>query len=174
MVTLRGDGARENFNKMKKFCGKGSYFWAFKNDVKAMKNILNLEKGDEMIFLFIKTSGNERSGMIPNSSADINLNEAYVTKIEDPYYMVLDGNQSVFFENQPQINKRIWPHFFDFKINEHFIFKTPVKLSRKKMSNELKIKIADSANHGGVLMELSKVDSNDLKGQIRIQHKLIE
>ena len=171
VVTLRGDGARDNFNKMKLSCGKSTNFWAFKNELKAMRNILYLEKGDEMIFLFIKTSGNERSGMIPTSNADIDLYESYFTKIEDPYYMVLDGPQSHFFENQPLINKRIWPHFFDFKRTEDFIFSTPVKLSRKKMSSELKAKIADSSNHGGVLMEISKVDSSNLKGQIRIQNK---
>ncbi len=173
VVTLRGDAARDNFNKMKQSCGKSTNFWAFKNELKAMRNILYLEKGDEMIFLFIKTSGNERSGMIPASNVDIDLYEAYFAKIEDPYYMVLDGPQSTIFEkNQVKpIQERIWPHFFDFKITEDFIFNIPVKLSRKKMSKDLKAKIADSSNHGGVLMEISKVDSSNLKGQIRFQNK---
>ena len=33
-------------------------FWAFKNSLFVMKNLLNLKKGDEMIFLFIKTTKN--------------------------------------------------------------------------------------------------------------------
>ena len=173
VVTLRGSDALSNFSKMKKSQGKGINFWAFKNNLKAMRNILHLEKGDEIIFLFIKTSGKEGSKMIAKSNNDFELNQAYFTKIADPYYMVLEGEQSVFFEGipSPPINERIWPHFFDFKRTEDFIFNIPIPISRKKMSAELKQKIADSSNHGGVLMELSKVDASYLKGQIRIKEK---
>jgi hypothetical protein len=172
VVALRGDSARINFARMLKRSGSKTNFWAFKNDLKAMGNILHLEQGDEMIFLFIKTRGNERSGMIPNSNNTLELNEVFITKIDDPYYMVLDGEQSAFFEKDPPppINQRIWPHFFNFKILESFKFNS-IELSRRKMSNDLKAKIADSSNHGGVLMEISKMDSSYLKGQIRIKNK---
>lgn len=173
IVALRGDDARLNFNKMKSFSKIKTKFWAFKNELTAMANILSLEKGDEMIFLFIKTSGNERSGMIPDSNNDIDLNEAYFTKIEDPYYMVIDGPQSSIFERDQvkPIQERTWPHFFDFTINESFSFNSPAILTRKKMSKELKQKIADSSNHGGVLMEIKKIDIENLKGQIRTQNQ---
>ena len=173
VVTLRGKKTHENFFKMKKECGNNLNFWAFKHDQKAMKNILYLERGDEMIFLFIKTSGNERSAMIPNSNEDINLNEAYFTKIVEPYYMVLDGPQCTFFEKPAPVNKRKFPHFFDFNRIENFEFKSPVSLSRKKMSSELKKQIAESNNHGGVLAPISKPDAENLKGQIRSQRNLL-
>jgi hypothetical protein len=173
VVALRGDDAKLNFNKMKTFSKNKTKFWAFKNDLTAMSNILSLEKGDEMIFLFIKTSGREGSKMIGTSNNDMRLYEAYFTRIEDPYYMVLNGPQSTIFErNQVKpIQERIWPHFFDFIINEAFQFESPAILSRKIMSKELKQKIADSSNHGGVLMEINKVDLENLKGQIRTQRK---
>jgi hypothetical protein len=171
VVTLRGKKAYDNFIKMKLKCKTSSNFWAFKNDLKAMANILNLEKGDEMIFLFVKTSGNERSAMMPDSTNEIDLMEAYFTKIEDPYYVVLEGENSKIFEKEPLINKRIWPHFFDFKRIEDFDFINSIKLSRRQMTKELRARIADSANHGGVLMEISKVDSSNLKAQIRKYQK---
>lgn len=173
VVTLRGKKTHENFFKMKKERGNNLNFWAFKHDQKAMKNILYLEKGDEMIFLLIKTSGNERSAMIPNSNEDINLNQAYFTKIVEPYYMVLGGDQSTFFEKLAPVNKRKFPHFFDFNRIENFEFKSPVSLSRKKMTSELKKQIAESNNHGGVLAPISKPDAENLKGQIRSQRNLL-
>ena len=172
VVTLRGSDALKNFTKMKNNCGNKTNFWAFKNNLESMKNILLLEKGDEMIFLFIKTGGNERSGMIPNSNSDFELKECYFTKIEEPYYMVLDGEQSHFFEKKKKINNRIWPHFFDFKRFEEFKFEDSVKISRKNMIKSLKMKLAASANHGGILMELRKDEVQQLKGKIRIKKLL--
>jgi hypothetical protein len=43
LVALRGTSAKNNFHKMKNECGSKTNFWAFKNDMSAMRNILHLE-----------------------------------------------------------------------------------------------------------------------------------
>ncbi|MBT7901672.1 MAG: hypothetical protein HN601_12105, partial [Candidatus Marinimicrobia bacterium] len=65
------------------------------------------------------------------------------------------------------INERFWPHFFDFKITDSFQFENKV-LKRNEMSKDLRNKLADSSNYGGILMSLSSVDSKWLKGNIRL------
>jgi len=173
IVVLRGQGALENFHKMKIECKNKTNFWAFKNEKYAVENLLNLEIGDEMLFLFVKSVHPEGSALIPDSENKLELLEIYFTKIELPYYMVLEGNRSTFFEQRDDlpINKRIWPHFFDFKITDSYIPTVNKYLERKKFSKELRHKIADSSNRGGILMPISSVDAMDLKGQIRLLEK---
>jgi len=103
----------------------------------------------------------------------LGLIEVYFTKIELPYYMVLEGERSTFFEKQSDlpINKRIWPHFFDFRITDSYVPDIERYLDRKKFSKDLRRKIADSSNRGGILMPISSVDIKDLKGQIRLLEK---
>ncbi|QDE32393.1 hypothetical protein [Shewanella polaris] len=175
VVALRGQSAKNNFQKMLTSTSKNNSFWAFKNDMSAMENILHLEQGDEMIFIFFKALGsNEGSKMKTNSTENIELHSAYTSKIDDPYYMVLNSGRSSFFESGDiAINKRIWPHFFDFSIQDKYEFSTNLKLSRGDMSASLRKQITDSANHGGVLMELNQVDSKYLKGQLRYYEKHI-
>ncbi|TMP72449.1 hypothetical protein [Pseudoalteromonas sp. S1608] len=173
VVALRGQSAKDNFDKMLANTSKSNSFWAFKNDMSAMENILHLEQGDEMVFIFFKALGkNEGSKMKLNSTEKIEVHSAYTTKIDDPYYMVLNSARSSFFEsgNIP-INKRVWPHFFDFTIDDTFKFPNKLLLSRGEMSETLRNQITESANHGGVLMELNKVDSKYLKGQLRYHTK---
>jgi hypothetical protein len=168
IVILRGSGALDNFHKMIHYCksNKLSNFWAFKNERYVIRNILDLSINDEMIFIFAKTRGNEGSKMILNSNQPLEISEIYHTNIEVPYYINL---KSTFFEKSSDlpINKRIWPHFFDFKIENILRFKN-TKLERKNMSVELKNSIARSSNHGGILMPISSVDIKELKGMIRL------
>lgn len=173
VVALRGTGAVKNFEKMLAITAKSGEFWAFKNDMAAMENILHLEQGDEMIFTFFKALGkNEGSKMKLDSRENIELHRAYITSISDPYYMVLNSDRSSFFESKHlPINKRIWPHFFDFSLENQFDFGTGKILSRAEMSKSLRDQLTKSANHGGVLMELNQVDAKYLKGQLRYLDK---
>jgi len=173
IVILRGKGALDNFHRMRKNCKNKTNFWAFKNEKYAVENLLNLEIGDEMIFLFVKSTHPEGSALIPDSKNKLELLEVYFTKIELPYYMVLEEERSTFFEKRVDlpINKRIWPHFFDFKMTDSYIPDIEKYLERKKFSTDLRRKIADSSNRGGILMSISSVDAKELKGQIRLFEK---
>ncbi len=185
VVVLRGEGSLKNFHKMIDHCNQKRIpnFWAFKNGKKVMQNLLDLSIEDEIIFIFAKTRGNERSGMIPNSKEPLEIIEIFYTTIKEPYYM---NRKSTFFEKQRNdkrfkntlknrysdlttlpINERFWPHFFDFKITDSFQFENKV-LKRNEMSKDLRNKLADSSNYGGILMSLSSVDSKWLKGNIRL------
>ncbi|WP_318406216.1 hypothetical protein [Photobacterium leiognathi] len=173
VVALRGSGAVKNFEKMRSITSKSDSFWAFKNDMAAMENILHLEQGDEMIFTFFKALGeNEGSKMKVGSLENIELHRAYVTRVSDPYYMALNSQRSSFFEsdNLP-INQRIWPHFFDFSVEQTFDFCDGQIMSRGDMSKSLREQLTKSANHGGVLMEINQVDAKYLKGQLRYLEK---
>ena len=117
IVTLRG-AAWNNFSKMEDFTSSEKRrFWAFVNTTFVMNHMLQFKRGDKILFLFIKTKHPEGSGMQPNSNNDFELHRACFGEITKPYYMELTGKKSTFFEtkNYP-INKRKWPHFFDFNV----------------------------------------------------------
>ena len=170
IIVLRSSHAYNNFKKMEKMMGSTSKrFWAFKNSLFVMKNLLNVKKGDEMIFLFIQTFKPEGSAMIPLSNNDFGLNKACFTKVTEPYYMELDGEKFTFFEgdDMPSISERKWPHFFNFEVYEEHNFDSHMLISRKKMEKDLKIRIANSANQGGVLESITDLQVQDIKFIIR-------
>ena len=105
--------------------------------------MLNFKKGDKILFLFIKTFYPEGSGMQPNSNKNFQLHRACFGEITEPYYMELDGEKSTFFESDDYpINRRKWPHFFDFHAYKDYNFSNPVYIDRRKMDKGLKRNIA--------------------------------
>ena len=170
IVILRSKHALGNFSKMEGMMGNTSKrFWAFKNSLFVMKNLLNLKKGDEMIFLFIKTTHPEGSAMIPSSNNQFKLYKACFSKITEPYYMELEGDKSTFFEgnDMPAISERKWPHFFNFDIYEEHNFEPSVFVKRRNMEKDLKTRIANSANQGGVLESITDLQLQEIKSIIR-------
>lgn len=170
IIVLRSAHAYNNFQKMEDITrGKSKKFWAFKNSQFVMKNLLNVKKGDEILFLFIQTFMPEGRGMMASSNNDFGLNKAYFAKVTEPYYMQLDGEKSTFFEgnNVSSISDRKWPHFLDFEIYENHIFEQQVLISRKNMEKDLKSRIASSANQKGVLESLSDLQLQEIKSIIR-------
>jgi hypothetical protein len=174
IVILRSKHALNNFSKMEGMMGKTSKrFWAFKNSMFVMRNLLNVKKGDEMIFLFIKTTHPEGSAMIPASNNNFELYKACFTKITEPYYMELEGKKSTFFEGNdiPAISERKWPHFFNFDIQEEHNFEPSVFVERRTMEKDLKTRIANSANQGGVLESLTDLQLQEIKAIVRTSKK---
>ena len=171
LIVLRG-WAKNNFHNMLEECkSKKTKFWAFRNAPRVMENILNIMPGDELIFLMLKTHGNEGRKMMPGSKNKVDLEEIYYAEVLNPYYMVLSGQQATFFERRERlpINNRIWPHFIDFKVNKSFPFNEPVSLDRAKFSKEFRRGLATSYNRGGGSPVLaSEVDADQLKGEIRL------
>ena len=72
-------------------------FWAFKQDRKALKNIFDLQKDD--LCLFIKGIASEGMSMSRNPKLYFYYSGWYLTKIKEPYYIVLDKDRGTFFES---------------------------------------------------------------------------
>lgn len=150
VVLLRGNAPELNFTKMLASSSVRP-FWAFKQDRKALKYILDMQKGDKILFLF----GNVLGGAMGYSSdpnVRLKINRYYLCDIVEPYYMALDENQGLFFEKDKKpINKREWPHFLDFNIKKmypksNYKEKIPLKFGKQ---GEYGIAFAHSCNHGG-------------------------
>ena len=170
IVILRSTHAYNNFKKMESMMNSSSRrFWAFKNSMFVMKNLLNLKKGDDMIFLFIQTTHPEGSKMIADSNNDFEMNRACFAKVTNPYYMELEGDKSTFFEGNemPTVSERKWPHFFNFDIYEEHNFEPSVFVKRRNMEKDLKIRIANSANQGGVLESITDLQLQEIKSIVR-------
>tara|TARA_Y100001970_G_C14070674_1_gene769250 strand:- start:41 stop:1018 length:978 start_codon:yes stop_codon:yes gene_type:complete len=171
IVTLRG-AAWDNFSKMEDFTSNmKKRFWAFVNTTFVMNHMLHFKRGDKILFLFIKTKHPEGSGMQPNSNKDFELYRACFGEITNPYYMELDGERSTFFEkdNYP-INKRKWPHFFDFHSYKNYNFSNPVCISRRQMDKGLKRSIANSSNQMSSMENLSDRQFEEIQGLIRAKY----
>lgn len=145
VVLLRGNASVLNFNRMLASSSVRP-FWAFKQDRKALKYILDMQKGDKIFFLFGNAIGGAM-GYSPNPNVRLKINSYYLCNIVEPYYMVLDENQGLFFEKDKRpINKREWPHFLDFNIRKSYKGKEPLAFGRQ---GEYGIAFAHSCNHGG-------------------------
>ena len=94
-------------------------FWAWKQNHKALRNIFDLQKGDQIIFIIGFAKG-EYQGISNNPKRSFDYSNWYLATIKEPYYMNLDDKNGNFFENNPNLplNKRNWPHFIDFEITE--------------------------------------------------------
>lgn len=142
IVFLRGT-SHENFERMLSASSK-SPFWAYKQNEKALKNILDIQKGDYCLFLL--GYANEGMGVSANPKLPLELSAWYLTKIKEPYYMILEGEKGTFFEDGDiPINKRRWPHFVDFEIVESF---NPGKRFSLGKRGEYAQALADSVNYG--------------------------
>lgn len=149
VVFLKGAAngpAIRNFDRMQKSKPKNP-FWAFRQHAKALPFILDMQKGDKMLFVF--ASGGNSMAQPKNPKTEIKVHRYYICNIAEPYYMALDNQRGLFFEDQegnPQINNRKWPHFVDFEIK---------KKSRKDFElhfgkqGEFAEAFSNSFNHGG-------------------------
>ena len=114
VVVLRGHSAKRNFERMLKASGRRECFWAFKNNPTSIKSVLELSKGDQLLFLFASTKGAgqgekyEGNKMMLNAgNMNIEILDWYIGEVKDPYYMVPSGPRSTFFEaGKPPINDR--------------------------------------------------------------------
>lgn len=147
VVYLRGT-AHENWDRMlTSFIKKP--FWAFKQNSKALKNILDIQKDD--MCLFIKGYAKEGIGMSNNPKLKLEYSGWYLTQVKEPYYMALDEEKGTFFEaDNPSVNDRKWPHFINFEIKDSF---DTNEFGGKKIvfgnKGELSGVLADSVNYGG-------------------------
>jgi hypothetical protein len=57
IVVLRGEPPRINFARMLASVGLRSSFWAFKNNPTSIRSVMELAKGDRILFLFASTVG---------------------------------------------------------------------------------------------------------------------
>lgn len=147
VVFLRGGkgAAYKNFHRM---LGESSArpFWAFKQDRAALKNILEMQKGDTLVFIIGSSKGGGM-GHSKSPNKQITVDNYFITKVKEPYYMALDNKQGLFFETGVKpINHRIWPHFIDFDIIKSYTDNEPLDFGKQEEYGEY---FANSANYGG-------------------------
>ncbi|HZH77511.1 MAG TPA: hypothetical protein VEY88_15915 [Archangium sp.] len=165
IVVLRGDHARENFDRMLEKGSRGA-FWAFKNNPTSIRYVLELAKNDNILFLFVSTSaagkGRSREGnklMLDAATRMISVVDWYQGVITDPYYMALEGTRSTFFERgNPAINDRYWPHFISFNVVAQ-CRSTPSEFVRGYFAGPF----AESANQGGIPVRLTPAHWDELR-----------
>lgn len=147
VVFLKGgpDGpAVKNFDRMLA-AKKKTPFWAFRQNRRALPYILDIQKGDRVLFVFGSAQG---GGMGHSSGSDVKLKffRFYECEVVEPYYMALDAARGLFFENgSPSAGDRRWPHFIDFNIKRSFE-KKPLDFGKQGRFGKV---FADSANFGG-------------------------
>jgi hypothetical protein len=159
LVFLRGESSQENFKRMLKASSK-TPFWAFRQDRTALGNILNIQKGDTVVFLFGK-GVKQGQGYSGAPGKELILEGAYQAKVTVPYYMVLDQDKGTFFESDKTlpINRRIWPHFIDFKLIKPSYAKAKVNFGKQ---GKLGAALSRSTNYGGgtpVQLSLAEYES---------------
>ena len=166
-VFLRG-GAHNNWDKMLKESPKKS-FWAFRQNHKALKNIFDIQKGDKCIFIIGFAKG-ENQGIRNNPKLEFQYSGWYLTTINEPYYMNLEDKAGNFFEEKSDLppNKRKWPHFIDFQIEDYY---RGNKINYGKRG-ELCNNICESNNNGfGTPSLLSNRNYLNLIDKLRHQSK---
>ena len=146
-------------------------FWAFKNSKYVTNQIFNLQKNDNMIFLFFKSPNTAMSMTSGQENKKIEILGWAEVNIIEPYYICLEGEQAEFFEKIRKSNNQIisvadrkWVHFIDFKINE---FKDGVSLVRKR--GDLDSFLVNSSNQGGALTSIPQNIYEDLISYIKTQ-----
>ncbi len=80
---------------------------------------------------------------------EIRVFRYYICNIIEPYYMALDNQRGLFFEDsekKPEINNRRWPHFIDFEIKKRCDKKSVLQFGKQGEFSEV---FANSYNHGG-------------------------
>jgi hypothetical protein len=138
--------AIKNFDRMLK-SKPGKSFWAFRQHPKALPFILDMQKGDKLIYIFGKAGKSMAMPLSPKT--EVVIYRYYICNIVEPYYMVLDNQRGLFFEDTqttPGINNRKWPHFVDFDIKKKC--KNTLGLEFGKQADFAKA-FSNSFNHGG-------------------------
>lgn len=168
VVFLKGGAkgpAVQNFDRMLK--SKPAHpFWAFRQHAKALPYILDMQKGDKIVFVFATCGQSMAQPKDPR--AEVVIHRYYICSIVEPYYMALDDQRGLFFEDQtrrPGINNRRWPHFVDFEIKQKSKKALELKFGRQGGFAEA---FSNSFNHGGGTPHpLSRAQFETLKDRIR-------
>lgn len=148
VVFLKGGKngpAVQNFKRM--ISTKPNHpFWAFRQNPKALPYILDMQKGDKIIFIFGKAGNSMAMPLSPKT--EVVIYRYYICNIVEPYYMALDDQRGIFFEDQkkPGINNRKWPHFVDFEIKKKSKKDTEILFGKQ---GEYAEAFSSSFNHGG-------------------------
>jgi len=164
-VFLRGR-AHENWEKMLSSSSK-KQFWAWRQNHKALRNIFDLQKGDQCVFIIGSAKG-ENQGISNNPKSNFQYTGWFLTTIKEPYYMNLDQENGNFFEgkNDLPLNKRKWPHFIDFEIIESYKGEEIDYGKRGELSDN----ICESNNNGsGTPSLMSTRKFNTLMDALRFQ-----
>jgi hypothetical protein len=149
IVFLKGGSngpAIKNFDRMLKIKSVKP-FWAFRQHSKALPYILDMQKGDKIFFIFASSGKSMAQPKSPKS--EIKVFRYYICNIAEPYYMALDNERGLFFEdqkNKPEINNRKWPHFVDFEIKKKSRKKIELNFGKQGKFSEA---FSNSFNHGG-------------------------
>jgi len=170
-VFLKGgdDGkAVQNFDRMLESRSRNS-FWAFRQHSKSLPYILDMQKGDKIIFLFASSRGMAQP---KDPGTIVKVYRYYICNIIEPYYMALDDQRGLFFENKEKkllIGDRKWPHFMDFEIKKKYSKETELLFGRQGEFSEV---FSNSFNHGGgTPYPLSRAQFEKLKDRL---FKLVE
>lgn len=152
VVWLKGGmngPALKHFDKMLADKKKTNPFWAFRQNPKALPYILDMQRGDKIMFIF----GKSRNMAQPkNPNEKVQIARYYICDIIEPYYMALKGDRGQFFETDTagreyvEVNNRKWPHFIDFKIVKKFQAKELIEFGKQGEFAEI---FSNSFNHGG-------------------------
>lgn len=171
VVFLKGGSegsAVKNFDRMLASKPRDP-FWAFRQHARALPYVLEMQKGDKIIFLFARSRGMAQP---KDPRTDIRVNRYYICNIIEPYYMTLDNQRGLFFEDQekkPGIGDRRWPHFIDFEIKKKSKKKTELQFGKQ---GEFAEAFSGSFNHGGgTPYPLSRAQFETLKDRL---FKLVE
>jgi len=167
VVFLKGASngpAVRNFDRMLKIKPNNT-FWAFRQHSKALPYILDMQKGDKILFMF--ASGGNSMAQPKNPKTEIKVHRYYICNITEPYYMTLDDQRGLFFEDQdskPGINNRKWPHFVDFEIKKKSNKNLELEFGRQGEFAEM---FSNSFNHGGgTPYPLSRAQFESLKDRL--------
>ncbi|MFA5386279.1 MAG: hypothetical protein WC297_01205 [Candidatus Paceibacterota bacterium] len=172
LVFLKGGQkgpAIKHFDNMLK--SKPAYpFWAFRQHAKALPNILEMQRGDKLIFIFAKTK-NMAQPKDPNEK--VLIARYYICDIVEPYYMALDNSRGLFFEKDTvdkdhvEIGDRRWPHFIDFEIGSGKKRYTNGEYLLFGKQGEFVEAFSNSFNHGGgTPYPLSRAQFEKLKDRL--------
>lgn len=172
IVFLKGGAngtAVKNFERMLK-SKPTTPFWAFRQHAKSLPYILDMQKGDKLFFIF--ATGGRAMAQPKDPRTEIRVHKFYICSIVEPYYMALDNQRGLFFEDQekrPGINNRKWPHFIDFDIKKKSKKNIELKFGRQ---GEFTDAFSNSFNHGGgTPYPLSRAQFEKLKDRL---FKLVE
>ena len=103
---------------------------------------------------------------------EIKVHRYYICNIVEPYYMALDNQRGLFFEDpekKPEINNRRWPHFIDFEIKKKYSKNIILPFGKQGEFSEV---FSNSFNHGsGTPYPLSRAQFETLKDRL---FKLVE
>lgn len=157
IVYLVG-GAFKNFHKMHD-AHANKPFWAFKQNRTALRNIMDIQKGDKIIFVLGKS---DNQAMINDPKRELVIKEWFECTVKEPYFMNLNDESGNFFEHAPNlpVSDRKWPHFISFSIDDQEVYEKFTSFGKRGV---YAAPLAQSVNYGGgVPASLSRKDYEGL------------